>query len=188
MDMPSINLPQIDKKYKILAILGITSLLLGYYYDHAYKPHAEKIEELRSEILTLDDTLQVVKTLEYPNLKTNKAILQKVESKSKRMLAEIDKYEKKLASKNQFSKILEQITVMSYESGFDIKALEPKQFTLKQDYNSMLLNIEVNSRFEYLLDFLEKLKSLPILPESIYIDILQRPDLSIRLNVAILAR
>jgi Tfp pilus assembly protein PilO len=188
MEMPAINLPQIDKKYKILAVLGITALLLGYYYDHAYKPHAEKIEELKSDIQTIDDTLQVIKTLEYPNLTSNKAILTKVESKNKYIMAEIEKHEKELASKNQFSKILEQITVMSYESGFDIKALEPKEFTLKQDYNSMLLNIEVNSRFKNLLDFLEKLKTLPIFPESIFIDIRERPDLSIRLTVSILAR
>ncbi|MBU1086280.1 MAG: type 4a pilus biogenesis protein PilO [Candidatus Omnitrophica bacterium] len=188
MDMPSISLPNIQTKYKVIAIIGVIALCLGYYYDHAYKPHAQKIEGLESELLTLDDTLKIIKTLEYPDLKTDEAILSKIQAKKNFLLGDIEKYESKLANKNQFSKILEQIARLSYDVGFDIKALEPKEFTLKQDYNSMSLNMEVNSRFQNLLDFLERIKEMPIFPESIYIDIRERPNLGIRLNLSILAR
>ncbi|MFH1063204.1 MAG: type 4a pilus biogenesis protein PilO [Candidatus Omnitrophota bacterium] len=188
MDMPSIRLPNIQTKYKVIAAIGIIALVFGYYYDHAYKPHAKKIEDLQSELLTLEDTLKIIKTLEYPDVKTDQAILSKIQIKKNSFLSQIDGHESKLANKNQFSKILEQITRLSYDVGFDIKALEPKEFTLKQDYNSMYLNMEVNSRFQNLLDFLERLKELPVFPESIYIDIRERPNLGIRLNLSILAR
>lgn len=186
--MPAINLPNIQTKYKIIAVIGIVALCLGYYYDHAYKPHAKIIAGLESELLTLEDTLKIIKTLEYPDLKTDQAILNKIQTKKNSILSQIDGYESKLANKNQFSKILEQIAQLSYDAGFDIKALEPKEFILKQDYNSMALTMEVNSRFKNLLDFFERLKELPIVPDSIFIDIRERPELAIRLNLSILAR
>ncbi|MBU1043030.1 MAG: type 4a pilus biogenesis protein PilO [Candidatus Omnitrophica bacterium] len=188
MDMPAINLPNIQTKYKVIAALGIIALCLGYYYDHAYKPHAEKIEGLESELLTVEDTLKIIRTLEYSDTKTDPEILSNIKAKKNAVLMGIEKYESKLANKNQFSKILEQIALLSYDVGFDIKALEPKEFTLKQDYNSMSLNMEVNSQFQSLLDFLERLKEMPVFPESIYIEVSERPNLVIRLNLAILAR
>ena len=188
MDMPAINLPQIKTKYKIIAIIGLIAMCLGYYYDHAYKPHAEKIEVLESGLLTLEDTLKIIRTLEYPNVKSDKAVLNKIQVRKDSVALDIEGLEAKLANKNQFSEILEQIALLSYDEGFDIKALEPKEFILKQNYNSMSLYMEVNARFQNLLDFLERIKVMPIFPDSIFIDIRERPNLDIRLNLSILAR
>ncbi len=188
MDMPAINLPKIQTKYKVIAIIGLVAMCLGYYYNHAYKPHTEKIETLKSELLTLEDTLKIIRTLEYPDVKSDKIMLNKIQSKKNAVLSEIGKRESKLANKNQFSKILEQIAHLSYEEGFDIKALEPKEFILKQDYNIMSLYMEVNARFQNLIDFLERLKEMPIFLDSIFIDIRERPNLGIRLNLSIMAR
>jgi Tfp pilus assembly protein PilO len=188
MALPTISLPNIQTKYKVIAAIGLLSMILGNYYDHAYKPHAKEIEDLKSEMLSLEDTLKIIKTLEYPEVNTDAGVLTKIQAKNSALTAQIATYESKLANKNQFSKILEQITHLCYDVGFDIKTLEPKEFTLKQDYNSMSLNMEVNSQFQNLLDFLEKLKELPVFPENIYIDVKERPNLGIRLNLSILAR
>jgi len=86
MEMPKINLPPIQTKYKIVIAIGIIAMLLSFYYDHAYKPHADKIAELENSLLGLDDTIKIIKTLEYPKISNDKRILSKIEAKKKKII------------------------------------------------------------------------------------------------------
>ena len=186
MELPKIKLPSIKTKYKILAMAGIVTLLLGYYYDHAYKPHAEKIAEIKEELLQLDDTITIIKTVEYPKISTDIKILEKIDAKKKAIIVALNKLEKNLPNKTAYSKMLETITRLAYKSGFDIKTLEPKNFTTKEGYQSMSISMDISSRFDNLLDFLEALKPYPIYLENINLTISQRPVLKINLNLFIL--
>jgi len=188
MELPTIHLPPIQTKYKVIAIAGISALLFGLYFDHAYKPHAEKITELENELLALKDTIQIIRTIEYPKATNDAMILKEIERKKNDITSVIVNAEKLLPSKNNFSTILEKITYLAYESGFDIKAFEPKDLTKKNDYHSMSINMEIEARFINLLNFLEQLKTLPIYLESIQINTAERPNLAIRLNLSILAK
>ncbi len=186
MEMPKINLPQIQTKYKIAAALGIIAMLLGFYYDHAYKPHAEKIAELEESLLGLDDTIKIIKTVEYPKISDDKKILERIETKKRKIIKDLNKREKKLPRKADYSGMLEKITRLAYKSGFDIKSLEPKDFTDRNGYQSMSLTMDISSRYSNLLDFLQELQPYPIYLENISISIRKRPLLKINLNLYIL--
>ncbi len=188
MKLPKINLPNMQKKYKIMAMIGILALLLGSYYERAYKPHAKKISELKESLLSLEDTIKVIKTIEFPSVKSNQEILNKLNSKKEATLKKIELEEKSLPKTSEFSKILERITRLAYDSGFIIKSIEPKDVTKKEDYQSMALNMEVNTNFANLLDFFKKIDELPISLETIQINVLERPALSIQMKLSILAK
>jgi len=186
--MPKINLPQIQTKYKIIAVLGIVGLLIGFYFDHAYKPHADKINELKESMLGLDDTIKVIKNIEYPNIKNDDIILERIEKKKKNIEYGIKEFEKKLPTKADYSKMLEKITQLAYKAGFEIKTLEPREVSTVEGYKSMSLEMNITSKFINLLNFLEEIDSYPILLKNIDIGIKERPLLVIRLNLAILAK
>jgi Tfp pilus assembly protein PilO len=188
MEIPKINLPQIQTKYKIMAALGIIGLLLGFYFDHAYKPHADKIKELEDGILGLDDTIKVIKNLEYPDAKNDDIILKRIDKKKKAIVHEIEQFEKKLPAKADYSKILEKITQLAYKAGFEIKTLEPREVSVTEGYTSMSLEMNITSKFINLLNFLEAIKPYPIYLKGIELNIKERPLLFIRLNLAILAK
>jgi len=188
MELPKINLPHIQTKYKIAAAIGICLLLVGAYYDHTYKPHAKKISLLEGDILGLNDTITVITNVEYPEIKTLAAILRKVEEKKSGTAAEIEHIESTMPKRTELSKILETITHLAYESGCEIKSLEPKDFTQKDAYNSMSLYLDLNAQYAQLLNFMNRLKKLLIYPESIQITTLERPRLAIKLNLSILAK
>ncbi|MBU4304287.1 MAG: type 4a pilus biogenesis protein PilO [Candidatus Omnitrophica bacterium] len=188
MAMPKINLPQIQTKYKIIALMGACAVLFVFYHDHAYKPHAAKIKDLRNELLSLEDTIKIVQTLEYPGLENNNLILNKIEEKKKYLAAEIKVAEGALSSQANFSKMLEKITQLANEAGIEIKALEPKDVVEKENYLSMSLIMDINGRFYNLLKFITQMKSLPIYLESLQISTLERPALTMRLQLSILAK
>jgi Tfp pilus assembly protein PilO len=188
MDLPKINLPPIKTKYKIIAALGLAALLCGSYYDHAYKPHARTISALKQDMVSLNDTITIIRNLEYSSAKNDWEILQKIEAKKNNTLSEIIAEESKIPRRADFSKILETITQQAYESGFEIKGIEPKDFTQKEAYQSMSLHMEISARYANLLLFLNQLKTLSICPEYIQINTTERPNLSIQLNLSILAQ
>ncbi len=186
MEMPKINLPPIQTKYKIAAVLGIVAIILGFYYDHAYKPHADKIAELQDNLQGLDDTIKIIKTIEYPKISNDKKILDKIEAKKKKIIKDLNDRENNLPRKAEYSSMLEKITRLAYKSGFDIKSLEPQDFTTKNGYHSMSLSMDINCRYVNLLDFLQELQPYPIYLEKIRISVRERPFLKINLNLFIL--
>lgn len=186
MEIPKINLPQIQTKYKIAAIVGITAMLLGFYYDHAYKPHEDKIKELEASLMSLEDTINVIKNIEYPKTSNDRQILEKIETKKRKIIKSLNNRESKLPRKAQYSGMLEKITRLAYKSGFDIKSLEPKDFKSREGYQSMSISMDISARYTNLLDFLKELEPYPIFLESINISIRERPLLKINLNLYIL--
>lgn len=186
--MPKINLPPIQTKYKIAAAMGIIVMLLGFYYDHAYKPHAKKIAEFEDSLLGLEDTIKIIKTIEYPKISNDNKILEKIEAKKKKIINDLNNRENKLPRKAEYSGMLEKITRLAYRSGFDIKSLAPKDFTDRNGYQSMSLSMDISSRYSNLLAFLQELQPYPIFLESISISIRERPLLKINLNLYILFR
>ena len=186
MELPKISLPPIQTKYKIAAAIGIIGMLLGFYYDHAYKPHAAKIAELQDSLLTLDDTINVIKTIEYPKVSTDKKILENIVAKKEKIVKDLNARESKLPQKAEYSGMLEKITRLAYKSGFDIKSLDPKDFTTRNGYQSMSLSMDTSSRYENLLNFLKELQLYPIYLETISISLRERPLLKINLSFYIL--
>ena len=186
MEMPKINLPPIQTKYKIAAAIGIISILLGFYYDHAYKPHAEKIAELKESLMGLDDTINIIKTVEYPKVSTDKRILESIVAKKEKIVRDLNVRESKLPRKAEYSGMLEKITRLAYKSGFNIKSLDPKDFTMKDGYPSMSLSMDISARYKNLLNFLQELQLYPIYLESIDISLRERPLLKINLSFYIL--
>ncbi|MCG2712721.1 MAG: type 4a pilus biogenesis protein PilO [Candidatus Omnitrophica bacterium] len=186
MEMPKINLPAIQTKYKIAAAIGIIGMLLGFYYDHAYKPHAKKIAELNDSLKGLDDSIKIIRTIEYPKISNDKKILEKIEAKKKQIINDLNNRENKLPAKADYSGMLEKITRLAYRSGFDIKSLEPKDFTTRNGYQSLSLSMDISSRYSNLLDFLQELQPYPIYLENISISLRERPLLRINLNLFIL--
>ena len=186
MELPKINLPPIDLKYKIAGIIGIIALVLGFYYDHAYKPNAKKIEDARQEMLSLDDTLGVIRTVDYPQAKDDAAILVQIEQKKKKLQDQIKTEEAKLPAKSDMSKILQKITDIAYESGFDIKSMEPKDFASKENYQSMTLTMEMSTNYKNITEFIEKISELSVYPEYLEMTVDKRPLLTIRFNLSIL--
>lgn len=186
MELPKINLPPIQTKYKIAAALGLAVMLLGFYYDHAYKPHAAKISELEDNLAELEDTINIIKTIEYPKISDDKQILDKIEAKKRKIIKDLNSRESKLPRKAEYSSMLEKITRLAYKSGFDIKSLEPKDFTSREGYQSLSLSMDISSLYSNLLDFLKELEPYPIFLESMSITIWERPLLKINLNLYIL--
>ncbi len=187
MALPKINLPPIDLKYKIAGILGLLAMIFGFYYDHAYKPNAKKIEAVKQEMLTLDDTLKVIRNVGYPGAKNDEAILEQINLKKKSLQEQIKEKEKELPRKKDMSKILQKITDIAYHSGFDIKSLEPKDFANKDNYQSMTLTMEMNTKYANIVNFIDKISQLSIYPE--YIEMTaskKRPLLIIKFNLSIL--
>jgi Tfp pilus assembly protein PilO len=164
MELPKINLPPIQTKYKVVVAIGACVLLMGMYYDHAYKPHAKKIFGFEQDMLLLDDTIKVIRNMEYPNAKNLALVLQKIENKKNGTAAAIAVIENTMPRRAELSKILETITHLAYESGCEIKSLEPKDFTQKEAYNSMTLYLDINTRYANLLIFLESLKKYWFFP------------------------
>ena len=188
MALPHINVPPIQTKYKILLGTGLLLLILFSYYDHAYKPHAEAIAELRDEIALLDDTLTVIKTVDYPGSTKENEILGKISRKIERIKEAIREREDTLPRKTDFSRILEQITQMAYDAGFTIKLIEPRDFTITDQYQKMSLTMEIEARYGQFVIFLEKLSVLSLVPERVAISVANRPALAVKLDLAILAQ
>lgn len=186
MELPKINLPQIQTKYKLAAAIGIILMLLGFYYDHAYKPHAKQIAEIEDRLLELQDTISIIKTIEYPKIDTESQILEKIEGKKRKIIKDLNKQESKLPRKAEYSSMLEKITRLAYKSGFDIKSLTPKDFTNREGYQCMSLSMDISSRYTNLIEFLKELEPYPIFLESLNISIRERPLLKINLNLYIL--
>lgn len=188
MLIPKINLPPIETKYKIIGLLGIMALIFGFYYDHFYKPHAKNVSQLESEVMTLEDTIKIIKTLEYSGVKDTSSILENIKKKKASIEKGINREENKLPQKSDFSSILEKITHLANQTGLEIKTLEPKDAAKKEQYESIPLELEINARYINLLNFLEQLKEISVYPESIQIKEKARPILTIRLNLSIIVR
>jgi len=186
MELPKIKLPEIDKRYKIIGLLGILFLCLSTYYDQAYKPHAEKASELKEELNNLDSQLQVIMTLEYPNYTNNSQILDRIETKKIQLAKNIESRENILSSKAHFSSMLEKITHLAQEAGLEVKSLDPKQFSMQGAYGTMQLQMHINSRYNNIIEFLEKIQGLPVTPESIKVYVEERPNLTVNLNLSVL--
>ncbi|MBU1925095.1 MAG: type 4a pilus biogenesis protein PilO [Candidatus Omnitrophica bacterium] len=186
MELPKIKLPPIDKKYKLLGVVGIIALFSNFYYDYIYKSHAQKAEALLEELKDLNSKIEIIQTIEYPGDRNIGEILRKIEYKKNSYLAKITEAEAKLPSKENFSFMLEKITHLANEADFEIKSLGPKEFKIKEAYGTMVLEIDINTRFENLYLFFEKIKELPVMPELLSIAVNKRPNISVRLNLAIL--
>jgi len=186
MELPKIKLPEIDKKYKIIGLLGILFLCLSTYYDQAYKPHAVKISELKEELNNLDSQLQVIMALEYPGHTNNHQIIDKIETKKIQLAKNIQSRENKLSSKANFSSMLEKITHLAQEAGLEVKSLDPKQFSMRDAYGTMQLQMNIDSRYNNIIGFLEKIQELPVTPESIKVYVAERPNLTVNLNLSVL--
>ncbi len=188
MALPKLNLPEIQTKYKVISLIGIAALLFSFYHDHLYKPHAEKISELAAEMQTLEEQIEIIRTLDCPEAKNIEGVLRKIKSDKESILSEINLKEKKLPKKSDFSLILQKVTQLAAESGTEIKVLEPQGFKHKEAYESMLLTLVINAKFINLLNFLEQISKYSVYPERIYIEVKNRPDLTIRLNLSIIVR
>ena len=94
----------------------------------------------------------------------------------------------KLPKKADYSSMLEKITRLAYKSGFDIKSLEPKDFSTKNGYQSMEISMDISTRYSNLLDFLSELHPYPIYLQDINITVRERPLLKVNLNLYILFR
>ncbi|MBI4845771.1 MAG: type 4a pilus biogenesis protein PilO [Candidatus Omnitrophica bacterium] len=188
MNLPKIQLPPIQTKYKILALTGITFLLFGSYYDKAFKPHSQKISELKTEIITLEDTLKVIKTVDYPAAATNDEVLRQIQQNKDKVQQKIKTNEERLLPRAEFSKLLEKIAQIANDSGLDIKSFEPNDFSQNEGYQTMMIQMEVTTSFANLLKFFNKTGELPILLKDMSINAEQRPKLAIDLKILIIAK
>lgn len=186
MELFKIKLPPIDKKYKLLGIVGIIALFFNFYYDYIYKAHAQGAEALLEELKNLNSKIEIIQNIEYSSSKNIGDISRNIEYKKNSYFAKITEAEARLPSKENFSFMLEKITHLANEADFEIKSLGPKEFKIKEVYGTMVLEIDINTRFENLCLFFEKIKELPVIPELLTITVTKRPDISVRLNLAIL--
>lgn len=188
MALPKINLPPIKTKYKIIGLFGIAALIFGYYYDHLYKPHAKAVSAIRTDLKSLEETIKIVTTLEYPQVTSNKEIVNKIKEKKEQSINKILSEETRLPTKAAISSMLEKITRLADQTGVEIKSLEPKDFTVRGVYACLPLELEINSTYSNLVLFLEKMKELPVSPESIKLIVRSRPLLNVHLYLYIFVK
>jgi len=183
--IPKFNLSSIQTKYKILGTIGLVALTFGFYYDNLYKPHANIVSQLNADIMNLEDTIKIVKNLEYPNIKDNHLILEKIRQCNEQTLKQISASETILPKRSDFTLILERITQIAHQLELEIKTMEPKEVVKNDVYESIPLDLEITTRFGNFLFFLEQLKNTPAYIERIQMELKDRPLLTIRLNMFI---
>jgi len=185
MNLPKINLPPIDPKYKIAGLICIFGLLIMGFYDHAYKPHAKSIELLKGELDGFRDRVTIIMNLEYPNVTSRTDILRLMEDKKINLLKTIESSERYLAGQTDTSKLLETLTALANAAGLSIKTLEPKPVQQNGTYFILPLVLDVSAEFGTIVLFLESIKNLPVVLDKLQISVRERPQLTARLVLTI---
>lgn len=188
--LPKLNLPPIEMKYKIIGLIGICALVFGGYHDIIYKPRAKKLQSLRNELAPLQETMKIIKTLDYPTLKSDSEILAFISRDSKGSLDKLKQKENLIPMYVSTSEFLAAVTNKVSSSRIEIITIKPQEVTNAENYSMVPFYMELRSTYHSFFELLEKLKDLPVRYELVTIttDPKTKPALNIVFKLAVYVR
>ncbi|MCM8813120.1 MAG: type 4a pilus biogenesis protein PilO [Candidatus Omnitrophica bacterium] len=186
--MAGIKLPQLQTKYKILIAVGAAAVGISFYYDYAYKPHAQKIKEVQEQLAVLGDTLNIICTVDYPGAAPDAGLLQKIQVAQNAELQRSRQEEANLPAPADLSLLLEKVTDLAQAAQVNLKSLEPKELLQKEFYKQQPLHLELEARYVNFLNFMQLINRLPVVMEKIKIELVERPKIKVIMQLAIIMK
>lgn len=142
----------LDPKFKILIGAAIIALPIVAFYFLYFKPNTVKISGLESQIVTL--------TQETNKLRTQARDLPKVEQQVKELELTYEKTTMKLPTEQEIPQLLRDISTLGRESGLDIMSFTPGQEIKRNYYNEIPIDIIVRGPYHSIGYFFQQVAEM----------------------------
>ena len=164
---------KLDKKKKILLYISFVTLISLFYYYFYLSPSLLQIENINKKIIIakrrLNDNLMLANKIQY------------FRKEKKSSLKKLDKLLQKLPNNNEIPSLLADISEAGRSLGLQFTLFQPEEEIKQNIVICLPITLHITGDYFNLLDFLNKIASLPRLVniDNISIELIEENLLSI---------
>ncbi len=156
LDIKNIKLDSVMKlslsrKLIILAIIHL--VFIGLYYQFLYRPKTSEIAKLRGDLATLETKIAESRRIA--------ADIPKFERKRQELEVKLKEALTQLPNKREIPSLIQSISSAAQESGLDIVTFKPLSERVKGFYAEVPVSMKVSGEFENLYRFYMRVEAMP---------------------------